>query len=273
MTKDLSKLLHKGNNFELTSSFMDDVIEIMKKEEKNLGEFITSINIDYNFPISGCYSPYKRLIIINPNIISECAKGYCKEFFIKTLRHEIEHAKCLKKLYQNSSDLETCLLKAANLDYIKEMNLGIELVPDELSPERISFYSDKLYVQNHNLNPEERIVEVRALLYLLELVNNTNDIDAITTVATNLFLTYQRGYEASNEGYMMESPTYKYLLNMKMFYEQELIKKKFEDLNYSLEEKLLYGLPISFYEYGIRIGELTKIRERSRKSMLPHRFS
>ena len=68
-----------------------------------------------------------------------------------------------------------------------------------------------------------------------------------------------RGYE--DNGYYLEPPTYTYLRRNNMGYEEGMLSELVKNTGFSLDSRLLYGLPISYDEVPIIISDKAKVRK------------
>ena len=62
-----------------------------------------------------------------------------------------------------------------------------------------------------------------------------------------LYYSYIRGYEDNR--YYLDPPTYTYLLMNRMFNNYKYLKKRVDSNDYSLDTRILCGLPITYQEY------------------------
>ena len=73
-----------------------------------------------------------------------------------------------------------------------------------------------------------------------------------------LYYSYIRGYK--DNGYYLNAPTYEYLLELGLYREYKILKERVEKNNYSLETRLLNGLPIKYKEYDKGVLRMTRLR-------------
>ena len=112
------------------------------------------------------------------------------------------------------------------------------------------------------VDPEERLSEIKAWKYLVNLLKNQRTTPDLLTARSNLYYAYVRGYK--DNGYYIDAPTYQYLLKMGMYHQYYLFKRRVEEeKDYSFETRLTYGLPLnSSTEYDKKILEKVRLRKR-----------
>ena len=77
-----------------------------------------------------------------------------------------------------------------------------------------------------------------------------------------LYYSYIGGYK--NNNYYLEPPTYEFLLKTGLFHDLAFVKKEFEKKEYSLDKRLMCGLPISYEEYDYDILKKVKLKKKKR---------
>ena len=204
-----------------------------------------------------CFSPTERYFFYNL-------------FFLKALRHEIEHANQEKIMHdqQRSDTIEARLLKLCQIQFDQKYvlsclmkGMSIEQIKKDIETK---VQKQKATYQTHyKIAPEERLANYHAVQEGLKLIS------PLESQLSHILRGEKAKYiQIKLEGYNTElSPTITYLRKLGLdkelrdfdWYDENDSRclKKSQD-NYSLETRLQYGLPISREEYYEKQLELKK---------------
>ena len=258
MNQELYELLLSYQNKELDEDFINKAFEIMMKYE-TINDYVNNFNItEKNSDYLGSYSNEQRAIQINIlNILNDILINNKKILALQVLRHELEHARNLQSLHEKNNDIETRIIRYGLIDYAIKNNLYYGSKLDEINPFLLGIYQ----YQTYNINPGERIAEIKSWKYIVNLLKNQRRTNDLLMARSMLYYSYIRGYKSN--GYYLEPPTYEYLLKLKLYHEHYLFKKSFNNKNYNFDTRLLCGLPISDEENDKEI--LLKVKLQKRK--------
>ena len=231
---------------ELTEDYIKEMFDLLVQNEKGLSDYIKDFIIDNKTTGAGEYSCDDRIMKINPEIIMDVGYPEFPDFDKKiltlhVLKHEVEHAKALKRLYEGRNDIESVINRYAHVDYIKRYNLPFALFVDE----KADYLSFKRH-QEYEIDPGERIAEIKACQFLVNLLKNQRRTKDLLIERSLLYFSYIRGYR--DNGYYLDAPTYTYLMNMGMFRELYILKKVVDKTKYCLDTRVMMGLPITYDE-------------------------
>lgn len=204
-----------------------------------------------------CFSPTERYFFYNL-------------FFLKALRHEIEHANQEKIMHdqQRSDTIEARLLKLCQIQFDQKYvlsclmkGMSIEQIKKDIETK---VQKQKATYQTHyKIAPEERLANYHAVQEGLKLIS------PLESQLSHILRGEKAKYiQIKLEGYNTElSPTITYLRKLGLdkelrdfdWYDENDLRclKKSQD-NSSLETRLQYGLPISREEYYEKQLELKK---------------
>ena len=117
MNSELYRLLMEYDG--LDDDFINRAFEIIMKEEKGLEPFVLDFDIKVeDNPRLGSYNNETRQILVNPENIKEFPDVSNKKLLaLNVLRHEIEHARSLQRLYEFRSDIESTVVKYSLMEY------------------------------------------------------------------------------------------------------------------------------------------------------------
>ena len=263
MNSRIYRLLVENQGREIDDAFIDEAFEIMMSDDSSLLPFINDFKIvDKPEEDSlGTYNPFEKKMTINKiNILNP---KICKDvpnkrmLVLETLRHEIEHARNTQRLHQCRSDIESMIIRLSMKDYALENGL------DRMDPfDKEDFFSLMYRArkkEHYLIDPEERLADIRAWNYLVNLLKNQRTTADLLVARKMLYFAFCRGYI---EGYYLDPPTYQFLLKMGMYHRFYLLKKHVEELeHYSFETRLMYGLPLTKEEYDDGILKKVKLRK------------
>lgn len=249
MIKELNSLVKDNLDKKVNDDFVHDAYDIIRNGNPELRDFLLGIHVDdvceedphtngEYFPITGDINVY--LNTVDEFNVSNEFKHY---LIIRTIEHEIEHARSVAKYMEHKNDIESIVTKHC-------------VVQDEFSSGtgRPKF--------RHNLyiyDPHERIANIRSTKFIINLLKNYKDSESLDLARYLLFISYMRGYE--DNGYYLEPPTYTYLRRNNMGYEEGMLSELVKNTGFSLDSRLLYGLPISYDEVPIIISDKAKVRK------------
>lgn len=257
MNSELYKLLMESR--ELDDDFINKAFEIIMKDEKALESFILDFQLDNGSNNYGEYHNDKREIVINKERILESNDIKNKKILaLEVLRHEIEHARNLQRFHEFRDDIESRIVRYSLRDYAIEHGYEKINTFDEVDP----FYISLRKRENYLINPGERLADIKAWKYIVNLLKNQRTSNDLLEARIGLYYAYLRGYK--DNGWYLNPPTYEYLLKMGLYHEYYLFKKRVEEKQYVFESRLMYGLPlIEGEEYDKKI--LQKVRLQKRK--------
>ncbi len=242
---------------ELTESFLQDVFEELRKQEPGLKEYAKDFRVGYASKDLGNYVLEDRLIKVSkPLIIQKCPQNP-HLLGIEVIRHELEHARDLQTLEQRRKDIESLIVQIGLRYY--SLRHGLDPLPniDHLYPD----FLEKEMQMYYNINPEERMAEIRGWSYMVNMLKNQRKSDDLLLARRMLRRSYVRGYE--DKKLYLDSPTMQFLLKTGMFHEYYWLKNRIEQKNYCFDTRLLYGLPLTKKEYDQKI--LRKVRLRKKR--------
>ena len=257
MNRELYTLLMQYKNKEIDNYFINKSFDIMMKYE-TITDYIYNMQIiNEGVDILGSYSNEKRSIIVNKEaIINDPLLKNKKISALHVLRHEIEHARNLQRIYERRNDIETRVIRYSLRDYAINHNLYYGTPLDRIEPHILR----RRRFEKYNIDPGERIAEIKSSKFLVNLLKNQRRTNDLLAVRSMLFYSYIRGYQ--NNGYYLEPPTYEYLLALGLYYEHKFLKKDFNKKNYNLNTRLLCGLPISYEEYDKEILKKVLLKKK-----------
>ncbi len=256
----LYQFLKEESQKPIDDDFMNHAFEIMMEEEKELYPFISSLDIqDYTEEetndkqdIVGDYHQDSKKIHLYRVPLRTHVKDN-KIAVLGTLRHELEHARNLKNYLEGGNDIESTLIQYGLRDY----GLRNHLLPREhISDDEVLVISQLVKYNNH-LNPDERISEIKAWEYMVNLLKNDRESDDLNFARSLLLLSYQDGY--FDNRYYLEAPTLRFLINTGMLMEHNDLLEDIYKKQYSFATRVKYGLPLTYSEYEERIPVKVKL--------------
>ncbi len=115
---------------------------------------------------------------------------------------------------------------------------------------------------NYETDPGERLAEIKAWKYMVNLLKNQRTSDDLLKARTMLYASYIRGYKDNR--YYLDPPTYEFLLKTGMFYPFNWLKNRVEKKDYSFETRITYGLPITKEEYDEKVLQKVKLKRKNK---------
>ena len=255
MADKIYALYRENKDRKLKNGYIYDIFDEMITKEPELMEYISDFFIVQKDNNSfGHYSENRRSICINKLAIENQSDIINPSLYvIEIIRHEMEHARNLKRLYAGKNDIESMIVLYA-IRYCA-MKYGLDYYPtaDVMEP-------DELYKEvkkNYEINPGERLVEIKAWKYIINMFKNLRDSDELDLARRMLYFTLIKGYKSNR--YYLEPPTYEFLLKTGMVQHLKWLKDQINAKDYSFDTRITYGLPISAKEYREDVFEKTKV--------------
>jgi len=259
MSKPLYEKFMEEKNTSLTKRYIEDSFDLMIRDEEHLVPFIKDFRVVKEESSSlGTYSNDDRVIKINQESI-EKTKGNKQLTALEVIRHEMEHARALKTLLEGKDDIESLIISYSLRDYA--ILHGIDRLPnlDNINWTYLRF--DKK--MNYNIDPGERLAEIKAWKYLVNFLKNQRRTDDLLTARSNLYYSYIRGY--LNNRYYLDAPTYEYLRKTGMLHNYHWLKNRVDKKDYSFETRITYGLPITYQEHDEKVLKKVLLKKRERE--------
>lgn len=258
MNKELFSLL-KSSKDELSEEFINNAFDIMIQNDKELIPFISDFIVDDDLEGEGEYNTEERIIRVNPEMIIDNEYGYISDKItaLQVIKHEMEHARGLKRLYERRHDIESIVNEYALAFYIQKYGVSSNVFLNYDN----SFGLNFKIKANYLYNPGERIADIKSRKFIVNLLKNQRVSDELLRARTYLYLSYIRGYK--DNGIYLDAPTYTFLLNLGLFRNYYLLKKTVDSSQYSLDTRVLCGLPITYEEREKIL--LKKVRLQRRK--------
>ena len=128
MNKELFSLL-KSSKDELSEEFINNAFDIMIQKDNELIPFINNFVIDDDLESEGEYEAENKIIRISPSKIISNEFGYIsdKVTALQCIRHEMEHARGLKRLYEVKHDIESVVNEYSFAYYIQKYGIPSSL--------------------------------------------------------------------------------------------------------------------------------------------------
>ena len=261
MYKQIGKLLREHKNEELDEQFIRDAFEIMIFHD-NLEHYVNKLTFD-NGEQFGLFDGENRIININIERINGLERSnYSKRLnALLILRHEIEHARNLKKTII-SDGIESVILELSML--VDNLNAA-----DEKSRElwvKMGAIQSGIVEKSsvYGLNPNERIADIRSLKFMVNILKNNRNSQELIQSRKFLYETYVRGY--FDTGSKIDPPTYLYLIKSGfLIYYSNLANYISSHRPYSLDTRVLCGLPITREEKDLVLLNKAGLKEIPKK--------
>ena len=239
MNSKLYKLLMEYRG--LDDNFINQAFDIIMEDEESLEPFVNDFLIVNNQGNSlGSYDYNDGIITVNKKAILNSDVYNKKIEALKIIRHELEHVRSIQRLHECRDDIESTVIRYSLKDYATEHGL------DSWDPFDKNDYFSLFYrgrrSDNYELDPGERIAEIKACKYVVNLLKNQRNTPDLLEARKQLYCAYMRGYKSN--GWYLNPPTYEFLLNMGMYHEYYLFKKRVEERQYVFDTRLMYGLPL-----------------------------
>lgn len=258
MKDQLYKLYIEEKDKELNKKFIEDAFCIMVGRENELENYISNLEIiEDESEVLGLYSNRTKKIKINKKAIETSKEGKCANKNLMTLeiiRHEIEHARNLKTLEEERNDIESLIVAYSMKDYALDQGLNYH----NLYLTHDSFLSYKIR-ENYELNPGERLAEIKSWKYLVNLLKNQRTSYDLLTARSMLYYSYIKGYKDNR--YYLDAPTFQFLSNTGMLQELKWLKQRLDGKDYTFETRVTYGLPLTYEEHNEKTLQKVKLRK------------
>ena len=246
MNKELYRLLEDYKCSEVDSDFIDKSFDIMLDAEDTLRDkFVDhmAFNEKINSIATYCYEnkeiTVNRAKVKSDAVISDHYND--KLYALHILRHEFEHARAIKRLYEFRSDIESTVI-----DYSLREHCIYHGILNPIIPE-VEYYVSSDKKKSYLCEPDERIADIKSWKFVVNLIKNQRKTKDLLYARSMLYYSYIRGYEDNR--YYLDPPTYTYLLMNRMFNNYKYLKKRVDSNDYSLDTRILCGLPITYQEY------------------------
>ena len=247
------------------SNYLEDVRLIQKVVSDNKGK-IKLATYDSDFKTIRIYveaidnlikynNKYKEYLSHEEDIF------YKNLLFVHIILHELEHANQQKIiLEQKGIEADILKLRYKNSSVIVDDEMVRKMKKLGLSMNSFAAYAlgaQKKYEESYEFAPEERLAEIKSYKQIINIIRPiSKKLTRLSTIEEiKLLSSYLRGYEQTE----ISSPTIKYFTNcgqvggLKRFNwyndDNQICLNKCSSI-YSLHDKMLYGLPISEYEYN-----------------------
>ena len=241
--------------------FLNEAFELMLMEDEDLKRYINDFQVNYSLETIGSYNNDERKIRVNPYRITQLADAVystAKIQSISTIKHEMEHASNLRRMYEGGFDIESIIVRYSLVDYLARNNIknGIFLEED-------AGYLAYKRKENYVVDPGERLADIKAEKYVVNLLKNQRRTIELLIAKSKLYFAYVRGY--TDNGVYLDAPTYTFLLNMGMFREFYLLKRRVDSQQYKLDTRVCLGLPLTYEEKDEVILRRMKLQKREDK--------
>lgn len=258
MVSDLYKLYMSYKDMDIDDEFIIKAFDYIMNNEKDLWSYIHDFSINNENSSFGLYSNENKTIIINEKRINENEVIAKNTLGLSVIKHEIEHAKNLKKLEEFRNDIETKMLLYSLRSYAIASGLDTTKM-DKIDLVMLALNSKV----NYETNPGDRIAYIKSWKYVVNLLKNQNNTKELLDARTMLYASYVRGY--NDNRYYLDCPTYSFLFGTNQLQDLKLLRKRIAEGDYSFDTRLLYGLPITYKEYYYDIPAKTKHQKVRKK--------
>ena len=249
--------LYQNNKYSnLDNNYIYNIFDEMIAKEPELMPYVNDFIITEEPGMAlGVYSNEDRHIKINKELIE---KQECNSqlLTIEVIRHELEHARNLKTLYEGRDDIESTIVGYSLRHFAMAHNIDKNPNLDNL---------DELFIAintrlNYEIDPGERLAEIKAWKYIVNLLKNQRTSMDLLIARSMLYYSYIRGY--NDNGYYLYSPTYEFLLKTGMLHDHYWLKNRVNKNDYCFNTRITYGLPITYPEYEKKVLSKVKLQKR-----------
>lgn len=258
MYKEIYKLWKENKGQELSDDFIEIAFNIIS-EHYGLYFYAKDLEIGDTRGSLGEYDKENRVVIINKdNILRAGPKNGLqmnidkKLLTLEVLRHELEHAKHLQKLYEQKNDIESRILGYSLRNYALNHGLATPKSFYELD----SYFLMEKKQDNYGIDPAERLAEVRGWKFIINLIKNSRTSEDLIYARNMLYYSYMKGYIRNG---FYRNPTYDFLINMGMTDEYKELDKLVGESHYSFDTRLTYGLPLTRGEFVESVKKKVKL--------------
>ena len=251
---------HLKQSGDLDEAFCEKAFEIMIDKEPQLDEWAKAVMVtDDDDDYLGLYDVDTKLITVNlKNVLADKNVNNKKILALEVLRHELEHARNVLKLYECREDIESIVLRASLKKYAIDQGIDISRTFDKIDPMSFVYHKKESY----DFDPDERLAEINAWRYIVNLLKNQRRTADLLGARRMLYYSYIKGYKDSKD--VLLAPTYKFLLNTGLYHQLYLLNKRVDAKDYSLETRLKCGLPINQKEHDVETLKKVKLMKRKR---------
>ena len=255
---NLYELYLAYRNRDIDDEFIKKAFHYIMNNEQDLWPYIQNFDLSDSITSFGSYSNKDKSILINKRIINGNEVIAKNTLGLSVIKHEIEHAKNLKKLEEFRDDIESKIILYSLRSYAIASGL------DNTNMDKIGLLILALNTENnYELDPGERIAHIKSWRYVVNLLKNQNKTKDLLDARTMLYSSYIKGYNYNK--YYLECPTYNFLFETNQLQDLKQLRKRVAKENYSFDTRLLYGLPITYSEYEQDIllkSKLQKVRKK-----------
>lgn len=256
MSDKVYELYKEHEGYPLEESYLYKAFDLMIDKEEDLIPYIEDFRVsDFSDKLLGAYSLEDRYIKINKKLIENQVVNP-RLYALHVIRHEMEHARNLKTLYEGRKDIESTIIYYSLMYYALEHGI-------EYSPNLDNLYSRFLAFNtrlNYETDPGERLADIKASKYMVNLLKNQRDSDDLLIARGMLYYAYTRGYKDNR--YYIDSPTYEFLLKTGMYHYHYWLKNRVDKNDYSFDTRITYGLPITNKEYNKDVIHKVKLHKK-----------
>ncbi len=256
MKENMYEWYMSNQEHDITEDYLERCLLLMLEKENDLVPYIKDLRFR-NDAYAGSYSNTERIIYVNPEAIQRINRINNHLYGMEVIRHEMEHARNLKIVEEGNKDIESFVVGCSLRDYVLMNKKYFNI--DCLDP----FVLRYKIRENYDSNPGERLAEIKAWKYIVNLLKNQRTSDDLLQARTMLYYSYIRGYHSNR--YQLEDPTSQFLLNTGMYHDLYWLKMRIAKNNYTFDTRVTYGLPITDKEYDQKI--LQKVRLKKRKNV------
>jgi hypothetical protein len=255
----MNKLYHlfqEYQNRDIDNHFIEKAFDIMMDYEEELYPYISILYIEKDHGKKlGSYDLESKEITLYRDGIRRL-NNKSRVYALGVLRHEIEHARCAKILDDNKDDIESSVIRYSLKDYAYTSGL----IPQDMEDLNLLMLTHRIK-ENYEFDPGERIADIKAWKYIVNLLKNKKNEDLLVARAM-LYYSFIRGYRDNR--YYLESPTMQFLLNTQQLKEYYLLHKRIDEKDYSFDTRLLCGLPLTKEEYEKDTLMKAKVKKKVR---------
>ena len=246
MEESLKKLIEKHYDRFLTRGFIQEAFDIFISYYKDLEKYISDFQLIFYYEDNlGRYDLQTRVLSVNVSnlcetIIEPNIKNR-KLLSLEVLRHELEHVKQIKTLWEGEENFEKYLLTCAFQFYCIQ-----EKISNGNRDPKYIWNLAFLKKDNYDLDPSERLAEIRAFEFILSLLDKARDKEDTGALKKALWKQYCKGYFMRDQ--FLPPPTYEFLSKVGLDRECEILQKRVEDSHYDSHTRFIYGLPMEMEE-------------------------
>ena len=261
MADKIYELYQENKNRVLDDKFINSTFETMLEKESGILPYIKNFIITdedkkrFGMKLIGYYSLEDKSITINKKTIKEQSINH-QLYTLHVLKHELEHVKNLKKLYEGKNDIETLIINCSLRSYAIEHGIDRLSNIDEFNK---TFLNLNTWA-NYEIDPGERLVDIRASKYLVNLLKNQRDSEDLLIARSMLYYAYIRGYKDNR--YYLDAPTLEFLRKTGMYVDANRLKTRIDENDYSFDTRITYGLPITYPEYNDKVLKKVKLQKK-----------